>query len=97
MKIVTSIPWIGSLASTGPGAALLLLALAILPDPASAQTLTLSTATIEDVNAAFDSGTLTSERLVELYLARIEAYNQQGPALNAILWLNDAALATARA
>ena len=68
-----------------------------LPAVASAQTLTLSAATIEDLNAAFDSGTLTSERLVELYLARIEAYNQRGPALNAILWLNDDGLATARA
>jgi amidase len=76
---------------------LVLLSVPSLPATASAQILTLSTATIEDLNAAFDSGTLTSERLVELYLARIEAYDQQGPALNAILWLNDAALATARA
>ena len=30
-------------------------------------------ATIEDLNAAFDSGQLTSERLIEMYLARIEA------------------------
>ncbi|HAC06947.1 MAG TPA: hypothetical protein DCF71_13930, partial [Gemmatimonadetes bacterium] len=76
---------------------LALLTIGSLSAAASAQTLTLSSATIEDLNAAFDAGTLTSERLVELYLARIEAYNQQGPALNAILWLNDAALATARA
>ena len=67
------------------------------PHSASAQTLTLSSATIEDLNAAFDAGTLTSERLIELYLARIEAYDQQGPALNAVLWLNREALATARA
>ena len=70
----------GGPASTGSGAVLLLLALAVLPDPAAAQTLTLSTATIEDLNAAFDSGALSSERLVEMYLARIDAYDQQGPA-----------------
>jgi len=76
---------------------MLVLASVLLPVRSSAQTLTLSTATIEDLNTAFDAGTLTSERLVELYLARIEAYDQQGPALNAVLWLNDEALATARA
>ena len=62
----------------------------------SAQMLSLSEATIEDINTAFDSGTLTSERLIELYLARIQAYDQQGPRLNAVLWLNDQALETAR-
>jgi len=62
----------------------------------SAQMLGLSEATIEDINAAFNSGTLTSERLVELYLARIQAYDQDGPRLNAVLWLNDQALETAR-
>jgi amidase len=75
----------------------LVLASMLLPVHVSAQTLTLSSATIEDLNAAFDAGTLTSERLIELYLARIEAYDQQGPALNAVLWLNEDALATARA
>ncbi|MEC7740362.1 MAG: amidase family protein, partial [Gemmatimonadota bacterium] len=62
----------------------------------AAQMLGLSEATIEDINAAFNSGTLTSERLVELYLARIQAYDQDGPRLNAVLWLNDQALETAR-
>ena len=62
----------------------------------SAQILGLSEATIEDINTAFNSGTLTSERLVELYLARIQAYDQDGPRLNAVLWLNDQALETAR-
>jgi amidase len=75
----------------------LVLASMLLPVHVSAQTLTLSSATIEDLNAAFDAGTLTSERLIELYLARIEAYDQQGPALNAVLWLNEDALAIARA
>ena len=37
--------------------------------------------TISDVNAAFAAGTLTSERLVQLFLGRIQAYDRQGPAL----------------
>jgi amidase len=76
----------------------LVLASALPPfQSAAAQTLTLSSATIEDLNAAFDAGTLTSERLIELYLARIEAYDQRGPTLNAVLHLNAGALAAARA
>ena len=97
MRMVSSMSRIGGRMCRHAVGVLVLLSVPCLPATVSAQTLTLSTATIEDLNAAFDSGTLTSERLVELYLARIEAYDQQGPALNAILWLNDAALATARA
>ena len=44
-----------------------------------------------------DSGTLTSEKLVQLYLARIEAYDKQGPKLNTVITLNKNALAEARA
>ena len=97
MKMVFSVSQIGGKMCRNTVGVLALLTIGSLSAAASAQTLTPSSATIEDLNAAFDAGTLTSERLVELYLARIEAYNQQGPALNAILWLNDAALATARA
>jgi amidase len=66
------------------------------PAAAASQSLRLPEATIEDLNAAFDAGTLTSEGLIELYLARIEAYDQAGPALNTVLWLNERALETAR-
>jgi Asp-tRNA(Asn)/Glu-tRNA(Gln) amidotransferase A subunit family amidase len=57
----------------------------------------LSTATIADLQAAMEKGTLTSERLVKMYLKRIEAYDHQGPKLNALITLNKAALDTARA
>jgi len=53
-------------------------------------------ATIEDLNAAFDSGELTAERLIEMSLARIEAYDQAGPELHAMLWLNENGLERAR-
>ena len=62
-----------------------------------AETFELTTASIADINAAFDSGALTSERLVELCLARIAAYDDAGPKLNAVLTLNPNALKTARA
>jgi len=57
----------------------------------------LSTATIADINAAFDAGALSSEKLVSLYLARIEAYDKKGPAINSVINLNPKALAEARA
>jgi Asp-tRNA(Asn)/Glu-tRNA(Gln) amidotransferase A subunit family amidase/uncharacterized protein YjbI with pentapeptide repeats len=58
---------------------------------------TLSEATVADINRAFDEGVLTSERLVQLYLNRIAAYDDAGPVLNTMITLNPAALDTARA
>ena len=40
---------------------------------------------------------MTSRDLVARYLARIDAYDQKGPALNAISAINDRALAEADA
>ncbi len=57
----------------------------------------LATATIADLQAAFNAGTLTSEKLTQLYLARIEAYDKRGPKLAAVLFLNPKALDEARA
>ena len=53
--------------------------------------------TIADINRAFDRGALTAERLVQLCLARIDAYDRKGPALHAVIALNPKALDTARA
>jgi amidase len=64
---------------------------------AAAETLQLSTATIADINAAFDAGALSSEKLVSLCLARIAAYDEAGPKLNAVLALNPRALDEAKA
>lgn len=63
---------------------------------ARAATFDLQTATIADINAAMDAGALTSERLVQLYLARISAYDKAGPRINAIITLNPRALEIAR-
>ena len=52
----------------------------------------LEEATIAGIHAAFASGTLTCRELVSGYLARIEAYDDDGPALNAVLTVNPGAL-----
>jgi amidase len=52
-------------------------------------------ATIADIHAAYESGSLTSSKLVQSYLDRIAALDKQGPALNAIVTLNPHALAEA--
>ena len=77
--------------------ALLLVALLALAAPVRAKTIELDSATIADLNAAFNAGTLTSEQLVEMCLARIRAYDRQGPSLHAIIALNPKALEIARA
>jgi len=57
----------------------------------------LHSATIADLTSAFAAGTLTSEQLVRLHLARIQAYDTQGPGLRAVIALNPRAIETARA
>jgi amidase len=61
-----------------------------------AATLDLTSATIADVQAAFKAG-LTSEKLTAAYLARVTAYDKQGPAINAVITLNPKALEQAKA
>ena len=45
-------------------------------------------ATIADAHKAFENGSLTARALVDAYLSRIDAYDQQGPSINAIVSLN---------
>jgi amidase len=75
----------------------LALALIAAPGLASAKTFDLATATVADINAAFDAGALTSEKLLKLYITRIEAYDKQGPKVNCVITMNPNALAEARA
>ena len=49
-------------------------------------------ATIDDIHSAYKSGQLSARQLVQMYLDRIEAYDKKGPAINAIITLNDHAL-----
>jgi len=50
-------------------------------------------ASIEELQAQLSSDTFSSVDLVDWYVARVEAYDQQGPALNAIQHMNDNARA----
>ncbi len=43
---------------------------------------------ISDLATALDSGEVTSRELVAAFLARIETFDQQGPALNAMVVIN---------
>jgi Asp-tRNA(Asn)/Glu-tRNA(Gln) amidotransferase A subunit family amidase len=52
-------------------------------------------ATIAQVHAEMAAGRLTCRDLVTAYLARIAAYDKAGPAINAIVVVNDAALTVA--
>lgn len=54
-------------------------------------------ATIQDLQAAMTSRRVTALQLVDAYLARIAAYDQSGPRLNAMIRLNPAARAEAAA
>jgi len=76
---------------------LLSLCLALASVPLRADTFNLDTATIADVQAAMAKGTLTSEKLTQMYLDRIAAYDAQGPNINSIIYLNPKALEVAKA
>jgi Asp-tRNA(Asn)/Glu-tRNA(Gln) amidotransferase A subunit family amidase len=52
---------------------------------------------IFDLQPAMQAGTVTSKALVEAYLARIRAYDQSGPKINAFIELNTHALDDAAA
>lgn len=63
----------------------------------SAKPLEVTEATITQLQAAMAEGRATSVSITRAYLARIAAYDQSGPRLNAIIRLNPRALAEAAA
>ena len=54
-------------------------------------------ANVADLQAAMQSGKLTSQKLVKAYLARIRAIDKAGPRINSVIELNPDALAIAKA
>jgi len=78
-------------------AALLLLAALGLGVPLQAVEIKVEDATVADLQAAFAKGTLTSEKLTDIFLARISAYDKSGPAINAVITLNPKAIEEAKA
>lgn len=65
-----------------------------LAGTALAATFTLETASVRSINDAFSAGALSSESLTQLYLNRIDAYDD---VLNSIIYLNPNALEEAKA
>lgn len=61
----------------------------------AAQPFELMETTIAEVHAAYRTGSLTAHQLVQMYLERIEAYDKNGPKINAVISLNPQALAEA--
>src|SRR5258708_19082452 len=69
----------------------------LAPSSSVAAEFNLQTASFAEINKAFDAGALTSEKLVSLCLARIKAYDETGPKINAVIAVNPNALESARA
>lgn len=65
----------------------------VLSEAVNAAVFRLQEATVSDINKVFNADALTSETLIQLYLNRIETYNDE---LNSIIRVNPNALETAR-
>lgn len=73
------------------------LLLLVLVNPVFAQSeFDVFESSITQLQAALEQGQTTSTELVVQYLARIQAYDKQGPALNSIIRINPEAMALAR-
>ena len=57
----------------------------------------LEEASIADIQSAVDKNELTYQQLVQMYLARINAYDKNGPKINSIITINPEAIKTAAA
>src|SRR4051794_1939716 len=69
-------------------ATLLMLLRSSTPRTATAADFDVTEKSIGELQAAMNAGQITSVDLVHAYLERIAAFDQQGPALNAVLYLN---------
>src|SRR6202140_3774162 len=79
----------------GPKKAALVFSLLLVPfaDGAPERSFHLMETSIADIHKAMQAGALTCHDLVQQYLDRIQAYDQQGPALHSMLYINPASLA----
>ena len=58
---------------------------AVLAGVPNAHALEIEEASIADIEAAYRDGELTAHEVVAAYLARIDAYDKQGPYINSII------------
>lgn len=77
-------------------AALTMIALGLFVAPAHAQ-VTVAERSIVELQEMMVSGEATAVAITQAYLDRIAAYDQQGPVINAMVWLNPNALSDAEA
>lgn len=77
-------------------AALATIALGLFVAPAHAQ-VTVAERSIVELQEMMVSGEATAVAITQAYLDRIAAYDQQGPVINAMVWLNPDALSDAEA
>ena len=77
-------------------AAAVVLTLAAASRPGQAQ-IEVRGASIAELQQAMVSGLATSEQITQAYLARIRAYDQAGPRINSMIWINANAIAEAEA
>ena len=66
------------------------------PQPDRKATFVPEEATISGIHAALVAGDITCVDVVQAYLRRIDAYDDRGPALNALISINPAARETAK-
>jgi Asp-tRNA(Asn)/Glu-tRNA(Gln) amidotransferase A subunit family amidase len=88
--------WPGHGRTSGPVVALALAISLLAPRAARAQ-VEVTGATITELQDAMSAGRATSAGITRAYLDRIAAYDQRGPAINAMVWLNPQAVAQAEA
>src|SRR5262245_2179663 len=70
-------------------------ALAAVPAAAPIKTFELDELTLADLQDGMKAGKFTARSLAEKYLARIEAVDRHGPAVNSVIEVNPDALAIA--
>ncbi|MFK0092349.1 amidase family protein [Pseudomonas sp. NPDC090592] len=76
---------------------LTVLSLAVFASSAFANTDGIDRMNLAEMRQALDEGELTSEELVQHYLGNIQANNRQGQNINAVITVNEKALAQAKA
>jgi amidase len=83
----------------GPKKLAVIFALLVVPfaDGAPDRSFHLMETSIADIHKAMQAGTLTCQALVQQYLDRIQAYDQQGPSIDSMLYINPVSLQQADA
>ena len=83
----------------GPKKLAVIFALLVVPfaDGAPDRSFHLMETSIADIHKAMQTGTLTCHALVQQYLDRIQSYDQQGPSIDSMLYINPASLPQADA